>query len=203
MWMRTALTAATLLFAAPALAADPPAPPAAAAPQPGQQGDHFRELRNRLLRQEAKLDDAATAKTEKVLAQFDGERRAAHKREADARKALAQLVRGDSKDDKAYKDSLDQLVTAHDAVVQLRVRELQELRSALGPKDAAKVVVALQAIQKQMRRELREGRKAWLRDQLQRLEGEEDDDGAAPDDRLRRPDRGAPIKAGPRPKPGR
>lgn len=198
-----ALTLTTLLIATPALAAEPPAPPAQG-PQGagGARPDRFREMRNRLLRQEAKLDDSAAAKTEKVLAQFDDDRRAAHKREAESRKAVAELVRADSKDEKAYQTALDQLVTAHEAVVQLRVRELAELRKTLGQRDAAKVVVALQAVQQQMRREMREGRKAWLKEQLQRMEEEDGgpDDG---DERLHRPDRTPPIKAGPRPKPGR
>lgn len=200
-----ALTLTTLLISTPAWAAEPPAPAGQGRDgAAGQRPDRFREMRNRLLRQEAKLDDAAAAKTEKVLAQFDDDRRAAHKREAESRKAVAQLVKADSKDEKAYQEALDQVVAAHEAVVQLRVRELGELRKTLGQRDAAKVVVALQAVQRQMRIEMREGRKAWLREQLQRMESEDGgDDAGDGDDRLRRPDKAPPIKAGPRPKPGR
>ncbi len=171
-----ALSAAVVTAAAMALPAS--AQPGPKPPQGAQAQERLREVRAKVLRQEAKFDDAAAAKTEKVLNQFDDERKAAHHREGEARKALQGLVQADSKDEKAYKDALDALVVAHEGVVKLRVRELEELRKSLGQRDAARVVVALPSIQRHMRHEIKEGRKAWLREQLNRLE----DDDAGGDD---------------------
>ena len=173
-----AVTAVLIAGAALALAQPASAQPGPQGPPNAQHQERMREIRGKVLRQEAKLDEAAAAKTEKVLSAFDEERKAAHRREGDARKALHGLVQADSKDEKAYKDALDALVAAHEGVVKLRVRELDELRKSLGQRDAARVVVALPSIQRQMRQLMKEGRKAWLREQLNRLE--DDDDGDAP-----------------------
>lgn len=173
-------TMALVTGATVALTQGAAAEPAPQGPPGAQYQERLREVRGKVLRQEAKFDEAAAAKTEKVLHQFDDDRKAAHAREGEARKALNGLVKADSREEKAYKDALDALVVAHEAVVKLRVRELEELRKALGQRDAARVVVALPAIQKQMRQEMKEGRKAWLRDQLQKLEGDDGDDQDGP-----------------------
>ena len=170
-------TACTVLVVTAAVMALPQvatAEPSALGPPHAHYQERLREVRGKVLRQQAKFDEAAAVKTEKVLNQFDEDRKAAHGREADARKALSALVKADSRDEKVYKDALDALVVAHEAVVKLRVRELEELRKSLGQRDAARVVVALPAIQRELRQEMKEGRKAWLRDQLQRLEGDDD-----------------------------
>lgn len=139
---------AGLLFASMALA-EPPPPPG----PPNRQGEprnseafqaQMKVMRSQMLREGARLDEAAAVRVEKVLDQFDVERRAKHARQREMHKALMGLIRADSKDEKAYKDALDGLTAAHRQLLDLRTREFDEMRKVLSQREAARVLVALE-----------------------------------------------------------
>ncbi|MSP92003.1 MAG: periplasmic heavy metal sensor [Myxococcales bacterium] len=180
---RIALAAALCALAAPAFAqpAPPPRPPPGM--DAGPDGHHpaffqrMKQTRSQLLRKEAGLDEAGAARAETVVTRFDQDRQKLQRGVGEATRALRELVRADSKEDKAYRDGLDALVNAHRAMHDLRSRELDELRKVLTPKECAKVVIALERMHKHMRGEMRSAKREWLKEQLRRMDDGDDEDG--------------------------
>ena len=138
---------AGLLFASVALA-EPPGPPGADRQGEPRNPEAFmaqmKVMRGQMLREGARLDEAAAARVEKLLDQFDVERRTKHARQREMHKTLMGLIRADSKDEKAYKDALDGLTAAHRQLLDLRTREFDEMRKVLSQREAARVLVALE-----------------------------------------------------------
>jgi len=137
------LLLATDAFAQPAM--PPPPPDAPAGPRsPEAFMAQMKVMRGKMLREQARLDEAAAARVERVLDQFDGERRSKHLKQREMHKALRALLRADSKDEKAYKEALDGLTAAHRQLLDLRAREFDEMRKVLSQREAAHVLVALE-----------------------------------------------------------
>ncbi len=138
----------SLLVSASAMADSPVPPP----PMEAMQGPHNPEafmaqmkvMRGKMLREDAKLDEAAAVRVEKVLDQFDAERKAKHMKQRETHKALMALLKADSKDEKAYKEALDGLTASHRQLLELRSREFDEMRKVLSQREAAHVLVALE-----------------------------------------------------------
>lgn len=189
---------ATALLTGVAMA-EPPGPPphgphgpGGMGPGPGGPGgpggEHHRaqmqqkmkEMRAQLLRREAGLDEASAQKAEKVLDGFDAERQKGHRDVGEARRGLAELAQSDSKDEGAYKKALDALVAANRAQQDLRGRELDELRKVLSQRETAKVILSLERMQQMMRQEMKKARKAWLKAELDRMDGDDGDDPPPP-----------------------
>ncbi len=200
---------ATSLLTGVALAEPPPPPPhgphgpGGMGPGPGGPGGEqhraqmqqkMKEMRGQLLRREAGLDEASAQKAEKVLDGFDTERQKGHHEVGEARRSLGELAQGDSKDEGAYKKALDALIAANRAQQDLRSRELDELRKVLSQRETAKVILSLERMQQVMRQEMKKVRKAWLKAELDRMEG---DDGDEP------PPPGPPPPPPPSPRPGK
>ncbi|MBI5609613.1 MAG: hypothetical protein HY902_12140 [Deltaproteobacteria bacterium] len=145
-----------------------------------QMQQRMKEMRAQLLRREAGLDEASAQKAEKVLDGFDADRQKGHRDVGEARRGLADLAQSDSKDEGAYKKALDALIAANRAQQDLRSRELDELRKVLSQRETAKVLLSLERMQQMMRQEMKKARKAWLKAELDRMEGEDGDDPPPP-----------------------
>lgn len=182
-----------VLFAVAAPAWGQPTPPPEAnrgGPQAAaardQMGARMKALREDLLRREAGLDAAAAARAGKVHDQFAEDRKKLHRELREEMTAMRKLDTDGVADDAAYKKALDRTVAGHRALHELRAKEVDELRKVLSQRDAARVVLALERIQHAMRKEARQSRKAWLKQEIDRIDDEDEGAPVPPPSKLPR-----------------
>ena len=138
--LKMAALVAALLFAPGAMAGQH-------GPPDGRTGERLQErmveLRSKLLRKRVGLNDAQIARVEAVLEKGDAERKAAHQAVKRNRKALRELVEGDSTDEKAFDAAVSGLLDARDRLHKHRHGELSKLRRMLSAREMGKLVLAL------------------------------------------------------------
>lgn len=140
----------------------------------GKRGKHFKkikEMRSKMLRKRVGLDEATAQGVEAILGSFDPRRKALHKRKRAAGKALRELVRSDSNDQRAYNGLLDEMQAVQAGMATLRTEQAIALRKALTPRQAATLFGALHRMQRRMMRRMhrgggkhegrRSGRRGW------------------------------------------
>ncbi len=117
------------------------------------------EMRSRALRDHAGLDEATAQQVETLLKGFDAEREKLHRAKQTSRRALKQLLAGDSNDMDAFDAALDRAAATQSAMHALRTKQLATLRANLDAKTAARVLVVLNKMQRKMHRKMGKMRK--------------------------------------------
>lgn len=145
-----ALALALALFAPAALAEGPR----------GEAGPEFSErlhermgeLRVRVLKKRAGLDDKRIEEVEAILSQGDQERRALHVSMRQAHKTLRHLIEADADDDASFEAAVSTLLKSRKRLHDLQHEELEKLRAILSPKEMGKLVMALHKLKKRMQK---------------------------------------------------
>lgn len=134
-------------------------------PPEGGRGDgygevqaRFKEVRGRMLRQEAGLSEATAQKTEKVLDQFDPRRREIMRDMHQRMQTLRELLQNDSADQKAYQEVLDAIQSDQKDMEQLKSRQIEALKQVLTPKEQARVLMTMKQMHHRTRQMLRQYR---------------------------------------------
>ncbi len=184
------LTAAAVILAvltiAPVAIPQPSSPPAKAGPQAGKRRDKARKrprqrkprerkarqrlgkLRRRVLRKKVGLSDAKIEQVVTVLEGRQTQRRALERQVRASRRAIGELFKTDSQDQRAYAEHLDTLQQAHRGLASLRDEQVTELRQVLEPKQQAKLFRAMEIVKrrfnsKRQSRRARQGRRGRRR----------------------------------------
>jgi hypothetical protein len=127
----------------------------------------IQELRAQVLRQRVGLPESTALNAERILNQFDTPRHELRKSMFAQRRALKELIRQNSDDERAYRDGVEKLLTLRKQMQALRDRELEELRKILSAKEQAKLVMAMHHIGKRIHQMWRRFRGQAIKNQLQ------------------------------------
>jgi Spy/CpxP family protein refolding chaperone len=146
---------AALLVLAPAVlvggvAFSQPTDPSGDEPRLGQR---LKRLRGRLLRKKIGLSEEKAARVEALFLANAERRRELNTAQKSARAELRALFQSDSDDQDAFGAALDKLRKAHKELDELREQELDELHTFLTPKEEAKLLRAVEQLQRRLQGE--------------------------------------------------
>jgi Spy/CpxP family protein refolding chaperone len=117
-------------------------------PGPGGHGKGMRNpekmkmMRAKVLREVVGLDETRAAEVEAAMDGFFEQSRSLHESMRENMERLAELVKNDSNDDGAYQDTLEALRLTHEAMNDLRKEQMSSMKTLLGPKEQAKLLLA-------------------------------------------------------------
>ncbi|MDX2051771.1 MAG: periplasmic heavy metal sensor [Polyangiaceae bacterium] len=127
-------------------------------PRNGKHGERWRELegrlakvRERVLTEQVGLDATRKAQVEKTLLKFHAKKRELGKQLREQQQEVRRLVAADSQDQGAFTRLLAAMDTTTEAIHRLRREEGTELAQVMTPKERAKLGLAMQRVQHQMR----------------------------------------------------
>jgi Spy/CpxP family protein refolding chaperone len=149
-WLIAALVVLVPLLSAGVALSQPPEP------EPREETrlqQRLKRLRARLLRKKIGLSEEKAAKVEAMFVANAERRRDIAARQRDARKELRELFQSDSADEAAFGAALDKLKAAHKELSSLREQELDELATFLTPKEQAKLLRAVEQLQRRLQGE--------------------------------------------------
>lgn len=115
-----------------------------------QMHKRFKAMMSKALRQDVGLDEATARKVEQVHAAQHDQRRAAHKRMFQAKRALRTLVDSDSNDQSAYAGAVDGLIKARADLQKLREAGFVKVRVLLTPKQQARLLLTMHKARRKM-----------------------------------------------------
>ncbi|MBM4370305.1 MAG: periplasmic heavy metal sensor [Deltaproteobacteria bacterium] len=130
----------------------------AAAAQPGPRGpgdpdrfERFREKRGALLRRKVGLTEPEAAAIEAIMDRGHEARMDLMDTLHEARGRVRQLLKEDSGDEEAFRGAMDEVLALRDAMHDLHTAEIAEIRAALSPKKAAKLLATMERVHRKMR----------------------------------------------------
>ena len=151
---------------------------AGARAEPGEPDEHgegrharmerrMRRIHDRLLRDGVGLDEAKAKKIDGILDKYAPERKKLHEELGRQKRALHELVRSDSDDEKAYAAALAGLRKAKKAMQALRDKQTAEIEKQLTPRQQARLMIVMKKARHRMQRAMREERhrEKWDRDE--------------------------------------
>lgn len=119
-------------------------------------------VRAKLLRSEVGLDDATARKVEARMDQGHARRHALQRQERRAGRALALLLEADSDDVAALQRAVEGVLTARQQLAAEREREFGALRALMTPKQAARLLLGMRGMHRELRRMIEGERRAAL-----------------------------------------
>ncbi|MCO4763437.1 MAG: hypothetical protein KC502_18110 [Myxococcales bacterium] len=126
-------------------------------------------LRSELLRKDVGLTETRAKKAEGVLARFAKERRTLQRSAHQHTKAVHLLVRSDSNDQAAYRQAVNGMIAAREALASLHGREFAALRKILKPKEQALLLLGLHRLKRRSHRIMAKARKAHMEKKARRM----------------------------------
>lgn len=173
--MKTTICAALtalLALSASALAQPPPGPPPGGPPP--ELVEKFKQVRAQVLRDRVGLPEELAKRVEGVLDEVEAERQRLRKRLHQSKKRLGQLVRRDEASEAEYAAAIDELVAAQKEMLRFREAELDRLRKLLTQRQTARMLVALQRLERKAKRHFREFKRHKRRQHRREMRGQDD-----------------------------
>lgn len=173
MWLHQLFWVALILgLAAPAFAQGK-----AAGKRRAKVEQRVEEIVGRVLREKVGLDDKKATQVEALLKKHHKARAQAKRDQHRARRALGQLLKQNSSDQKAYAKAINDFRQAQKALHQLEDKQFDELGKVLTPKQQAQLYANLDKVRRKVRVALRKHRQKQRRAKGKRRGKDKADDG--------------------------
>ena len=148
-----AMFVASAALAGPGRGQGPDGPHGKMGKQHGKQmHQRFKAKMAKVLRQDVGLDEGTALKVEQIHKGQHDQRKAAHKKMFQAKRALRTLINSDSNDQRAYEDAVAGLLQARATMHKLREQGFAEVRKILTPKQQGKLMFAMHKVKRMMHR---------------------------------------------------